>query len=130
MHIYFLHISKTAGTSLDILVKLQYSKKEIHPWDNGKFHDLQKKYSQNILEPQEFKILKGHFFYGIHRYLSNSDDYKYITFLRYPVERVKSHIRQFLRMSNSLIFNEYKMERSLYNLLKKHKYSFSNLQTS
>ncbi|SDB64971.1 Sulfotransferase family protein [Flavobacteriaceae bacterium MAR_2010_188] len=129
-HIYFLHLPKTAGTSLDVLLKLQYSKKDIHPWDNVNFPELQAKYRDKLLQPQEFKILKGHYTYGIHQYFSGAEDFKYITFLRNPVDRVKSHIRQYLRMPNSYIYKEFKKENNLFNFIRNNSsFGLSNLQT-
>ncbi|WP_228850346.1 sulfotransferase family 2 domain-containing protein [Aegicerativicinus sediminis] len=130
MHLYFLHIPKTAGTSLDILFKLQYSKKDRHPWDNKDFPKLQNQYRENILQPQEFKVLKGHYKYGIHKYFSKTEDYKYLTILRDPVSRVKSHIRQYLRMPNSFIYKEYEKHKDLHKIIDENRiYGFSNLQT-
>lgn len=130
MSLYFLHLPKTAGTSLDILFKVQYSKKDLHPWDNIKFRELQDKYEKRELKPQPFKVLKGHYTYGIHDYFSGTDDYKYLTILRDPVARVKSHIRQYLRMPNSYIYKEYQKDKNLYKLISENQnYGFSNLQT-
>ncbi|MDH7911519.1 sulfotransferase family 2 domain-containing protein [Winogradskyella sp. SYSU M77433] len=131
MRLFFLHIPKTAGTSLDILLKLQYSKKEIHPWDNIKFVELQEKYKNGDIEPKDFKVLKGHYHYGIHNYMNIEGDYRYVTFLRDPIDRVKSHIRQYLRMPKSYIYREFQKEKSLYKLIKNNKvYGFSNMQTA
>ena len=130
MHLYFLHLPKTAGTSLDILFKVQYSKKDMHPWDNVKFRDLQNKYESGELTPSTFKVLKGHYKYGIHTQFSKDEKFQYLTILRDPVNRVKSHIMQYLRMPNSFIYKEYQKHKDLYRLISENKnYGFSNLQT-
>jgi len=81
----FLHIPKTAGTSLRALIEQAYSPEECLFL-----------YSQ--FEPEVFaaiqqalpkaKVLYGHVCYGVHETLGISA--KYVTFLRNPIDRVVS----------------------------------------
>ncbi|KAF2075401.1 hypothetical protein CYY_003280 [Polysphondylium violaceum] len=82
----FLHIPKTAGNSVLHAFRSTYgSPKVIQQWtfpgakDYGRLVDRQ--------------VILGHFDYGIHNYLPQSDKttYSYLTMLRDPVDRVISH---------------------------------------
>jgi hypothetical protein len=52
---------------------------------------------------QTFRLIVGHFFFGLHYALPSMA--RYIVFLRAPLARVRSHIRQHLRF-DSRFFHE------------------------
>ena len=90
--LYFMHIPKTAGTSLIAVLDQRYTNDEICPLDRG----LRKKY---LSLPQEtrsrFKFIRGHFPYSLIKDLIQP---RTITFLRDPVKRSLSAIRHHYRL--------------------------------
>ena len=88
--LYFLHIQKTAGTTIMNILDSYFDLDSIYPeqfWNKllPKFpHDFTK-----------YKLVRGHFGYGVHRILPKKP--VYITMLRDPIERTISdyeHIRR------------------------------------
>lgn len=87
-HLIFLHVQKTAGTTLNNVIDRHYRRSEILTFYNVpmalKFKAL----------PQEtrnrYKVLKGHQPFGFHSLFSTGTT-EYITLLREPVDRVISH---------------------------------------
>ena len=88
--LYFLHIQKTAGTTMINILDSYFDLDTIYRdqfWPN-----LLINMPKNLLK---FKFLRGHFGYGIHRILGKKPIY--ITMLREPVDRTISdyeHIRR------------------------------------
>lgn len=99
----FLHIPKTAGTTLHHILLRHYSPGEIYT--DVFSEDLAVDTFRNL--PQErkdqIKILWGHFSFGLHQYLPQPTTY--FTFLREPVERVLSHY-YFVRSRPEFVLNE------------------------
>ena len=102
----FLHIPKTAGTTLSDLIYDQYAfekpvqaddaegylKKGIYYVPLG-FHGIEEErllYVKNILATRidEIRAIAGHFYFGLHEFLPKPSTY--ITVLRHPVDRVIS----------------------------------------
>ncbi|WP_185151571.1 sulfotransferase family 2 domain-containing protein [Peribacillus simplex] len=77
----FLHIQKTAGSSLRTFVKKQYEEGET--WFGRTLEDLKD------IEKDKYQCLGGHFPYGIHENFSRP--YSYFTMLREPIDRVISY---------------------------------------
>ncbi len=87
--IIFIHIPKTAGTSIRKIIEKQYNIQQIRSYYAG-YQDAFTKLkgtSQNKLKA--VKWVQGHFQYGLHEAIDNP--VKYITMLRHPVDRVISY---------------------------------------
>lgn len=89
----FLHIQKTAGTSMRRALEGALPKDEvasIYPDLEGMSLDT----FVNLPEDarRHFHLIFGHFFYGMHVYLPHPS--RYSTFLRDPLERVRSNYWQ------------------------------------
>jgi len=106
--IIFLHIPKTAGTTLREIVHTQYPAENIIAiYPDEPFMNMET-FSQ--LPPKEkdtADIFIGHFSYGFHQHLSGNRPYKYATMLRHPLSRSLSlynHLknRQFEELEISL----------------------------
>lgn len=86
----FLHIGKTAGSSLHRIIERQFPSENIHTFDDD---DIQKCMNRFMNLPEEerrkIRCLKGHMPFGVHRWLPGK--WSYMTMLRLPVERVISN---------------------------------------
>ena len=87
----FVHIPKTAGTTLSTIIARQYRPTDIFVFkssvplpqaidDFGKMPESKK---------TKFKVIQGHFYYGLHDLLPQKCSY--ITMLREPVDRLISY---------------------------------------
>jgi hypothetical protein len=88
--IIFLHIGRTAGTTLNYVLDGQYPRRRIYQVDS---HRL----SESIAEFRDLpadrrramRVLRGHVSFGIHEAIPGPSTY--ITLLRDPIERIISH---------------------------------------
>jgi len=85
----FLHIPKTAGTTLHHILDRCYSKDQIFTFKNAIDHvaiENFKRIARGKREP--YCLVKGHLSFGFHRHLPGPSTY--FTFLREPIARVLS----------------------------------------
>jgi len=78
----FLHIPKTAGTTLRRIIRRQYPRGTVWETDSNYFPPL---------SPEQYarlRVVQGHVMYGLHEQLPRP--VRYITVLRHPVERTLS----------------------------------------
>jgi hypothetical protein len=103
--VIFLHIPKTAGSTLNKIIDHQYKRAATftrHPYYPKELNDEFKKLSE--VERGRIKALKGHMFFGLHEYLSQLSTY--ITLLRDPVERTISHYYMILENPMDIFHKE------------------------
>ena len=86
--VVFLHIPKTAGTSFNYALKWEYWSRPsywVQPLDFGadEFKNLPESERANL------SLVHGHMQFGLHAYLPQRSTY--VTFLRRPVERIRSY---------------------------------------
>jgi len=102
----FLHIPKTAGTTLSHIIVRQYVKNEIfnirNPSIKGPIYSRHYGPTQKLItlsesERTRFRCIMGHFNFGIHELISGS--FSYMTMLRNPVQRVLSQFGQYNHMA-------------------------------
>ncbi|MBL7190391.1 sulfotransferase family 2 domain-containing protein [bacterium] len=90
----FVHIRKTAGTTLKRILEKTYHRDTIITLtDNLEFNDINHTLMSDFLKLSEYdkaniRFVRGHIQFGIHRYLPNRCEY--ITLLRDPVDRAVS----------------------------------------
>ncbi len=89
--IIFLHIPKTAGTTLRNIVYAQHGETKVAPIYQDKWYIEIKEFSQLSDERKnQANVIMGHFFYGFHNKLSGNRPYRYATMLRNPIARCLS----------------------------------------
>lgn len=105
--VIFMHVPKTAGTSLRHIVQSQFQPNNVFEFYNlktlpPKVRKGIEKYN-NLSEAQQkaIKFVSGHVGFGLHEFLSRPCTY--ITVLRDPVERVISYYYFLLRNQNIIV---------------------------
>ncbi len=95
----FLHIPKTAGTTLHQIIDRHYSLDRIfwvHATDVNESINEFKSFSEE--KRQRFQLIKGHMGFGLHQFVPQPCSY--FTLLRDPVKRIISHYYHVLRTPN------------------------------
>ena len=85
--VIFLHLPKTAGSTLMHVLESQYGSNRILKLYESTFGDEVARLSADELRGT--RVIAGHFYFGVHAWLPGS--FRYLTFLREPVARVLSH---------------------------------------
>lgn len=95
----FLHIPKTAGTTLHQIMDRHYRLDQIYWVHATQVAESITAFKQFPEEKrQQFKLIKGHMGFGLHQYVSQPCTY--FTLLRDPVKRIISHYYHVLRTPN------------------------------
>lgn len=85
--VIFLHIPKTAGSTLYRIIEAHYRAQEIYTvWVDGSLDDFKR---LDAGSKSELKVLRGHFGFGLHDFLPGPS--RCFTLLREPVARVISY---------------------------------------
>lgn len=108
--VVFLHIPKTAGTTLNRIIDKQYSPFAIYTVDPFQLSATVERF-QRLPEKRRrrLQVVRGHFPYGIHQFLPQGATY--ITMLRDPVARVLSAYYFVLRRPLNPMHRRVKKER-------------------
>lgn len=86
----FVHIPKTAGTTLNAILIRQYGIRNIFVLSRHRPNRLPESFAQlRERKRNRYRVFKGHFPYGFHEVLNRP--YLYMTLFRNPVDRVISH---------------------------------------
>lgn len=85
--VIFLHIPKTAGSTLMRILEHQYGSERVLKLYDSTFGDEVSGLSAEEL--RRTRVIAGHFYFGAHLRLPGA--FRYLTFLRDPVARVVSH---------------------------------------
>ena len=106
----FLHIPKTAGTTLNRIIEWQYSPFAIFTMDPYRIRATPERLKR-LPEGRRrrLRVVRGHLFYGIHEFLPQGATY--ITMLREPVARVLSAYYFILRRPLHPLHRKLKRER-------------------
>lgn len=87
----FVHIPKTAGTTLSTIIARQYRPNDIFVFKSSVPlpQAIDEFWKMPESQKTKFKVIKGHFYYGLHDLLPQKCSY--ITMLREPVDRLISY---------------------------------------
>ena len=112
----FLHIPKTAGTTLHDIIERQYDSDQIYTFGSDAHASVEKFRSLSVLEREKIQMLRGHMAFGLHELLPSTNNY--FTILREPVERVISYYNFILRTPDHYLYQKIQSEKlSLLELL-------------
>ncbi|MCK5719459.1 MAG: sulfotransferase family 2 domain-containing protein [Thiomargarita sp.] len=109
----FLHIPKTAGTSLRHIIEQEYPDKKCLQLYNPPYRRKEIEKIRNEVDVAE--VLYGHIPFGIHKHLGNKG--KYIVFLRNPIARVISFYNHHARQPNMPFYEKIQKGMSLLDLI-------------
>jgi Galactose-3-O-sulfotransferase len=84
--VIFLHLPKTAGSTLRGIIERQYGSRSILPLYESKFGEELAAIPPNQMD--RLRVVMGHFYFGAHASLSKPSTY--ITVLRDPIDRIIS----------------------------------------
>lgn len=93
--VIFVHIGKTAGTTLSVILLRQYAEKTIFAVDRSKGITVETFRALPDEEKKQINLLRGHILFGLHEYLPQPATY--ITMLRNPANRIVSLYYHILR---------------------------------
>lgn len=106
----FLHIPKTAGTTLNRIIEWQYSPAAIFTIDPHRFRATAARFETFSEERRRgYQVVRGHLLYGIHEHLPQQATY--LTMLRDPVSRLLSSYHFILRRPLHPLHAKLKRER-------------------
>jgi Galactose-3-O-sulfotransferase len=92
----FLHIPKTAGTTLNRIIEWQYRPLSIFTLDPYRIRATVERFKTlSEQRRRRFRVVRGHLYYGLHEFLPQGATY--ITMLREPVARFLSSYYFILR---------------------------------
>lgn len=84
----FLHLPKTAGTTMNSILDSQYTKKQRIRYYTEEYSDFLNGLNSKVRQMPNLKCIMGHFRFGIHEIIEKPSTY--ITMLRHPIDRVIS----------------------------------------
>jgi hypothetical protein len=94
--VIFLHIGKTAGTTLSAIARRHFPAERVFTYDSAApGTPVQQLFALSPERRADVALVLGHVHYGIHEALPGP--WTYITLLRDPVQRIASHYRHVLR---------------------------------
>jgi len=120
-HIIFFHIPKAGGSTFNFILDRMYDENSIFRFYNPKTGSDWDEAAKSFIglsntDKSKISVLAGHMNFGLHNHFP-SQEVKYITFFRDPIERIISHYNYVLRSkdhylyefvkSNDLTLNEY-----------------------
>lgn len=98
--IFFLHIPKNSGTTLNQILARNYRKIFRVSWDSSdQAHYPRLLQSAGTSPFVGFEVVRGHYPYGLHEALPLGEEYTYFTMIRDPIKRTWSQYNYLLNDS-------------------------------
>lgn len=103
--VIFLHIPKTAGTSLQALIRQQFRPGLVFETDPSDPRKTMREFpGLPESDREKYRVILGHLWFGLHRAIPRPSTY--ITVLRHPVERIISHYYYVKRTPGHYLYRE------------------------
>ena len=109
-NIIFLHLPKTAGSTINRIIDRQYEPEVVYTIEGNTLSSLRDFEQLDEKTRGAIRVFKGHAEYGIHRFLKGKS--KYFTFLREPIERTLSEYYFILRATGTP-YHQYVVDNNL-----------------
>ena len=103
-HIVFLHIPKTAGTTLVKILRRQYGRKYSYPILGNLHESVVAFTSKSQVDRDCYRLIRGHWPFGLHEYFSGKT--KYISVMRDPLERLISLYYYIKRIPSHYLYEQ------------------------
>lgn len=114
--VIFLHLPKTAGTTLNRIARRHYAPEAVHALGPRAQDEIAAFQALGKRERERVRFLTGHMAFGLHEDLPAPS--RYITLLRHPVERVISFFYYIRHMGqhylHDLVVREHDMDLEAY----------------
>ena len=101
-----MHIEHTGGTTLQRIIERQYKAEETYLVYKPALNPTPVFMAKSEDERRRYKLVFGHLYYGIHRYVPGES--RYLTILRHPVDRMISSYTYIARKETVPKHNLYK----------------------
>lgn len=101
--IIFLHIPKTAGTTLNQVIDRQYPAKQVYSFGPVAQESLEAYKQMPEVERTRFRVVRGHMGFGFHQWVPGAATY--FTILRDPIDRVISFYYFVQRTRQHYLYN-------------------------
>lgn len=119
--LYFLHIPKTAGTSLNKLIKSNFESEKVYPF--ATYHQI---FTNTKLNLDDYEMVAGHFTMSFVKNFKSKVNT--ITIFRNPVSRVISAYNHFMREPEANFEFNYFKKCNIKQALQTYPWLFSNQQ--
>lgn len=100
--VIYVHIHRTAGTTLRQIIQRQYAAPERYYFDDPG-HSLAHFRGLSSAHRAKLKLLEGHMEFGLHKHLPQAATY--ITVLRHPIKRAVSYYHLLRRVPRHPLYN-------------------------
>jgi len=120
--LYFMHIPKTAGTSINNIVKSNFKNDKIYPFPT--YHKI---FTNSKLDYDSYELISGHFTMSFIQNIKSAVDT--ITVFRNPISRVISAYNHIMREPEANFEFNYFKKCNIKQALQTYPWLFSNQQT-